>query len=147
MKTFQDWCIDTIVYILKNQKAYRGALKDQGYVYSIDAIVKHYASMYYCGVPNVAQKGKEHVNLWWDHMSQGRQKEMFKSVMMSRAARKIATEKDLTRERAQKKLHWEHIVPCAKVIKDLYELEDISEDSVRRCFAHNKLVHYHPTRA
>lgn len=140
MKTFQDWCIDVIVYFLKNKPTYRGTLKDQGYVYSIDAIVKHYASMYYCMLPDVAQEGKEHVNLWWNHMSQDRREVLFKSVMMSSAARKIATEKNLTVKRAKAELHWEHIVPCAKVIKDLYELEDISEDSVRRCFAHNKLV-------
>lgn len=140
MKTFQDWCIDTIVHILKNRKSYRGTLSDQGYVYAIDAIVKHYASMHYCKLPNVAKEGKEHVNLWWDHMSQDRREVMFKSVMMSSAARKIATEKNLTVKRAKEKLHWEHIVPCAKVIKALCGLEDISVDSVRRCFAHNKLV-------
>ena len=88
-KSFQDWCVNTLVHILSNRKNYGITTRDKGFRYAVDAIVKHYAGMYHCGDQSVTKEGRTCVNLWWDEMSSNRRELMLKSVIMSKKAREI----------------------------------------------------------
>ena len=48
-KTYQQWCIDTLVRILIERENYRMTHGDQRYKYVLKDIISHYASMYYMG--------------------------------------------------------------------------------------------------
>ena len=59
-KTYQQWCIDTLVRILIERGNCRITHGDQGYKYVLKAIISHYASMYYVGrvvTSNFKKKG------------------------------------------------------------------------------------------
>jgi hypothetical protein len=47
-KTYQDWCIDLLINILKKQDEYPCSLKEYGVKQVLKSIVTHYASIYYC---------------------------------------------------------------------------------------------------
>lgn len=139
--TFQDWCVNTLEYILKNRNDFAITTKDKGFRYTVDAIVKHYAGMYHCSDLAVSKKGRTCVNLWWDEMASNRRELMLKSVVLSKRAREVACQKPLlSADELKGKLHWEHIVPCAKVLEELCALEDVNIENVRQCFRHNRLI-------
>ena len=48
-KTYQQWCINTLVRILTNRDNYRITYGDQGFKCVLKVIISHYASMYYMG--------------------------------------------------------------------------------------------------
>ena len=140
-KSFQDWCVNTLVHILSNRKNYGITTRDKGFRYAVDAIVKHYAGMYHCSDQSVTKEGRTCVNLWWDEMSSNRRELMLKSVIMSKKAREIVHLNPLLRANELKGLlHWEHILPCAKVLDELCSLKEVGIESVQRCFRHNRLV-------
>lgn len=140
-KSFQDWCVNTLVHILSNRKNYGITTRDKGFRYAVDAIVKHYAGMYHCSDQTVTKEGRTCVNLWWDEMSSNRRELMLKSVIMSKKAREIVHLNPLLRANELKGLlHWEHILPCAKVLEELCSLKEVGIESVRHCFRHNRLV-------
>lgn len=114
--TFQDWCIDTLCAILKEKHRYRGSLVDQGYKYTLKAIVDHFASMYYCGAGKVSKrsKKKEHINLWWDHLSEDSRGKFFSPLLMSKEAFGYCTDPQKSVDELRGKgglLHLEHITP------------------------------------
>lgn len=47
LKTYQDWCIDTLLFIYQNRDKYDFTEKDKGYRYAINALLTNHASMYY----------------------------------------------------------------------------------------------------
>lgn len=119
-KTYQDWCVDTLLTILKSRARYRGHEQDQGYIYVIKAIINHYASMYYCGGQTRMMRNgdKEHLNLWWDHLNETNRKEFFSPLLMSKEALNIVNLKCSLKE-IKNKLHLEHITPCGYIYNRL----------------------------
>lgn len=144
LKSYQDWCVETIAGILQKICGYKGTLIDQGYRYSIDAILKHYASMYYCIDQDSRPQGKHHVNMWWNFCQRERRELMFAKLMMSTCAReKILEKRNEPTSSLKGLLQFEHITPCATVYEKLCELckgNQVTIASVRKCFRHNKLV-------
>lgn len=146
LKTFQDWCIDTLSAILNAKKDYRGSLADQGYKYTLKAIIDHYASMYYCGAGNVSPRSREreHINLWWDHLSERSRRKFFAPLLMSKEAAKIC----LDCERGVDEfggheglLRLEHITPKGYIYDKLQRLKrPTTPESVAKCFKYSKLV-------
>ena len=85
LKTYQDWCIDTLLFIYQNRDKYDFTEKDKGYRYAINALLTNHASMYY-HPSNKAQK--TYINLWWDHLNQSTISFFFQPLLMSFAAAK-----------------------------------------------------------
>lgn len=151
-KTYQQWCIDTLVRILSERKNYRITHEDQGYKYVIKAIISHYASMYYTGVKTFSRRKdghcRLHLNLWWDHLNRDNARYFFTPIIVSKNAHAIytnflnrTTEGFLKeRERLKKELHLEHITPTEYIYDKLEKLSEICESSVKRCFDQNKLI-------
>ena len=145
LKTFQDWCIDTLYMILKEKARYSGSLDDQGYKYTLKAIVDHYASMYYCGRGAVSRRNgeKEHINLWWDHLNNGTRVQFFSPLLMSSAAADYCLNpfRNIREFGGQGgKLHLEHITPKGYVYNKLQRLSEVTREAIAGCFKHCKLV-------
>ena len=145
LKTFQDWCIDTLYMILKEKKHYRGSLDDQGYKYTLKAIVDHYASMYYCGRGMVSHRNrkKEHINLWWDHLNNNTRGRFFSQLLMSTTAASHCLNPNCNIDEfggQGGKLHLEHITPKGYVYNKLQRLEGLTREAIAGCFKHCKLV-------
>ena len=145
LKTFQDWCIDTLYMILKAKKNYRGSLDDQGYKYTLKAIVDHYASMYYCGRGMVSRRNrkKEHINLWWDHLNNNTRRQFFSQLLMSTTAASYCLNHNCNIDEfggQGGKLHLEHITPKGYVYNKLQRLEELTREAIAGCFKHCKLV-------
>ncbi len=143
MKTYQDWCIDFLYSMLKKQHSYCGSVKDQGYIYTIKSIITHYASMYYVGPDKkiMRNKGKEHLNLWWDHLSAKSEAVFYEPLLKSENAQ-IALEDsrgDIDKQKA--KLHLEHISPGAYIYERLCRKQSVIEkELIRRELKYNRLV-------
>ncbi len=145
MKTYQDWCIDTLYVILKTKKHYRGSLCDQGYKYTLKAIVDHFASMYYCGRGEVSirNRAKEHMNLWWDHLSNHTRERFFSRILMSKKASEYCLDLNCDIEGFGGlcgELHLEHITPKGYIYNKLQRLRNVSREAVADCFKHCKMV-------
>ena len=145
LKSFQDWCVDTLCSILVAKKDYRGSLEDQGYKYVLKAIVDHFASMYYCGAGNVStiNKKKEHINLWWDHLNERTRSSFFTSLLMSENAAQYcldANRRHQTFGGHGGLLHLEHITPKGYIYEKLQCLENPTRETVAECFKHAKMV-------
>ena len=154
-KTFQQWCIDTIVHILQEKNKYHLVHGDQGYKYVLKAIISHYASMYYTGVKTISRRRdgscRLHLNLWWDHLNSDNARYFFTPLIVSKNAHAIyanflnCTMEGFSkeRERLKKELHLEHITPTEYIYDKLENLSRICEScelGVKRCFDQNKLV-------
>ena len=153
-KTYQQWCIDTLVRILGERENYRITHGDQGYKYVLKAIISHYASMYYVGKGGASKRRnglcRNHLNLWWDHLNKKNAHYFFTSLIMSKEARKIYveflktadTEKSFSnrKDELKRKLHIEHITPTGYIYDKLENLSAITELEVRRAFAQNKVI-------
>ena len=142
---FQNWCIDTLHMILANKSRYRGSLADQGYKYTLKAIVDHYASMYYCGRGNVSlrNRDKEHLNLWWDHLNNATRSRFFSPLLMSVRAAEYCLDPNLSVDKFGGQdglLHLEHITPKGYVYNKLQGMVRPSREEVAACFTHCKLV-------
>lgn len=143
LKTFQDWCIDTLSLVLGEKGNYRGSLDDQGYKYTLKAIVDHYASMYYCGQGVSRNSTKEHINLWWDHLNKRTRKRFFSPLLMSVAAAEycLNPNRNIADFGGQGgKLHLEHITPKGYVYSKLQHLNNPTREAISGCFRHCKLV-------
>lgn len=150
--TYQDWCVDTIVFILNERRKYQMTHGDQGYKYVLKAIISHYASMYYTGVKIVSKRknGRDrlHLNLWWDHLNQDNARYFFTPLIVSKDAYATYTKSlDSTtngfsskKEELKKRLHLEHITPTEYIYKKLENLPEVSVLNVKRCFAQSKLI-------
>ena len=143
--SFQDWCIDTLCRILANKSRYRGSLADQGYKYTLKAIVDHFASMYYCGRGNASQRNedKEHINLWWDHLNNATRSRFFSPLLMSVRAADCCLDPNLSVDKFGGQsglLHLEHITPKGYIYNKLQGLSRPSREEVASCFTHCKLV-------
>ena len=151
-KTYQQWCIDTLVRILDERDNYRIAHGDQWYKYVLKAIISHYASMYYVGggVTSRRKNGlcRNHLNIWWDHLNDKNAHYFFASLIMSSAAHTIYnkflknTTGSFTERRKELKyaLHIEHITPTEYIYDKLEKLSVINESEVERSFAQNKVI-------
>ena len=145
LKTFQDWCIDTLCMILNKKEHYRGSMDDQGYKYTLKAIVDHYASMYYCGSGMVSHRNrrKEHINLWWDHLNNKTRRKFFSQLLMSVDAAKYCLDPNQSIDEfggQGGKLHLEHITPKGYVYNKLQRLKAPTREAIAGCFKHCKLV-------
>lgn len=144
LKTFQQWCIDTLCMILQAKKQYRGNLSDQGYIYTIRSIVDHYASMYYCGQRKTLcrNKEKEHINLWWDHLNRSNREAFFAPLLMSKNAFHILASTKNNKKLGEQNglLRLEHITPKSYVCRKLLQLKPITYKKIVACFKHCKLV-------
>ena len=144
-KTFQEWCIDTLCMILKEKEHYRGSLCDQGYKYTLKAIIDHFASMYYCGRGKVSSrnKAKEHMNLWWDHLNTSTRERFFSRLLMSKDAAGYCLNPNWNIDEfggRDGKLHLEHITPKGYIYDKLQRLKNVSREAVAGCFKHCKMV-------
>ena len=151
-KTYQQWCIDTLVRILGERENYRITHDDQGYKYVLKAIISHYASMYYVvdGVTSKRKNGlcRNHLNLWWDHLNEDNAHYIFAPLIMSSSAYTIYNEflhkttGSFTERRKELKctLHIEHITPTEYIYDKLETLSVINESEVKRSFAQNKVI-------
>lgn len=115
LKTYQDWCIDTLLFIYQNRPYYDFTGKDKGYRYAVNALLTNHASMYYCAGYS---SEKKYVNLWWDHLNQSTAFFFFRPLLMSASAAKYLEENiyheghgKLDKEAIKKTLHFEHITP------------------------------------
>ncbi len=145
LKTYQEWCIDTLYLLLKNKTDYDGDLRDQGYIYTIKSIINHYASMRRCTAEYKKAHPrckKEHVNLWWDHFSQSNHVEFFSTLMRSDSAEELLkNESDADKLRAG--LHIEHITPCGFIYKRLCKLaeqEEVRREQIEKELKYDHLV-------
>ena len=151
-KTYQQWCIDTLVRILGERENYRITHGDQGYKYVVKAIISHYASMYYVdgGVALKRKNGlfRNHLNLWWDHLNKDNAHYFFNSLIMSKEAHKTyneflgPTEKSFSKrkDKLKRELHIEHITPTEYIYDKLENLQKISEPAVKSAFEQNKII-------
>lgn len=144
-KSFQDWCIDTLFLTLKSFDGYQGDLHDQGYIYSLKSLVNHYASMRRC-TPEYKKAHprckKDHVNLWWDHLSESNRKDFFASLMRSDSANELL-DGNLSTDDMRKQLHLEHITPCGFIYDRLCELakrEGLSREKIAEELKYDHLV-------
>lgn len=153
-KTYQQWCIDTLVRILSEREDYRITHGDQGYKYVLKAIISHYASMYYVaeGVVPKRKNGlcRNHLNLWWDHLNDKNKHYFFNSLIASKSAYNIyqdfvsanfTTDSFSSRKGSLKhQLHIEHITPTEYIYDKIENLLEIRELAVEKCFEQNKIV-------
>ena len=151
-KTYQQWCIDTLVHILTDRENYRITYGDQGFKYVLKVIISHYASMYYVGegVTSKRKNGlcRNHLNIWWDHLNDKNAHYFFSTLIMSSAAHTIYNEVlNMTtgsfterRKKLKCKLHIEHITPTEYIYDKLEKLSAINESEVKRSFAQNKVI-------
>ena len=143
-KTYQDWCIDLLVNILKKQDEYYCSLKEYGVKQVLKSIVTHYASIYYCADKSLSIKGCETINIWWTHLNKNRWGKVFSRLLMSCKARKEILEIQRNRKYdvAKKKIHLEHIVPVAQTCDKLMRLkkDEITEDAIKALLKHNKVI-------
>lgn len=123
LKTYQDWCIDTLLFIYQNRDKYDFTEKDKGYRYAINALLTNHASMYY-HPSNKAQK--TYINLWWDHLNQSTISFFFQPLLMSFAAAKYLEEQTyitesgkLDKDAIKQRLHFEHITPNGVIIDEI----------------------------
>lgn len=122
-KTYQDWCIDTLLFIFQNRRYYDFTEKDKGYRYAVNAILTNHASMYY--FPNCKAQ-KNYINLWWDHLNQSNVGHFFEPLLMSRSASRIIMGSDsqdsyirVNKGEVKDKLHFEHITPNGVIIEQI----------------------------
>lgn len=151
-KTYQQWCIDTLVRILGERENYRITHGDQGYKYVLKAIISHYASMYYVGKDGASKRRnglcRNHLNLWWDHLNKKNAHYFFTSLIMSKEAHKTyneflrPAEKSFSERKCELKckLHIEHITPTEYIYDKLGNLEKISEPAVKSALEQNKII-------
>jgi hypothetical protein len=143
-KTYQDWCVDLLINILKKQDEYPCSLKEYGVKQVLKSIVTHYASIYYCEDKSLPIKGCETINIWWTHLNKNRWGDVFSRLLMSCKARKEILEIQRNRkyDLAKKKIHLEHIVPVAQTCDKLMRLkkDEITEDAIKALLKHNKVI-------
>ncbi|MBR2355651.1 MAG: hypothetical protein IKA69_04680 [Kiritimatiellae bacterium] len=153
-KTYQQWCIDTLVRILSERENYRITHGDQGYKYVLKAIISHYASMYYVdgGAAPKRKNGlcRSHLNIWWDHLNDKNKHYFFNSLIASKSAYDIyqdfvnanfATDSFSRRKGSLKhQLHIEHITPTGYIYDKFENLSEITESEVNRLFEQNKVI-------
>lgn len=143
LRTYQDWCIDTLYFLLKRQGEYRGSVRDQGYIYVIKSIITHYASMYYVGRNKklMRNKDKEHLNLWWDHLNCTNKNCFYTPLLRSESAQKELNEHSEDIKEQKKGLRLEHITPGGYIYRRLCAKRDaITKDIIREELKYNKLV-------
>lgn len=123
LKTYQDWCIDTLLFIYQNRPLYDFTGKDKGYRYAVNALLTNHASMYYCADYN---SEKKYINLWWDHLNQSTASFFFRPLLMSASAAKYVDENiyqkghgKLDKDAIKKSLHFEHITPNGVIIDEI----------------------------
>lgn len=151
-KTYQQWCIDTLVRILGERENYRITHGDQGYKYVLKAIISHYASMYYVGKDGASKRRnglcRNYLNLWWDHLNKKNAHYFFTSLIMSKEAHKTyneflrPAEKSFSERKCELKckLHIEHITPTEYIYDKLGNLEKISEPAVKSALEQNRII-------
>ena len=147
-KTYQQWCIDTLVHILGERENYRITHRDHGYKYVIKAIISHYASMYYVASKRMKGCRRNHLNLWWDHLNKDNAHYFFNSLIMSKEAHKTyneflrSTEKSFSKRKDELKceLHIEHITPTEYIYDKFENIQKISETAVKSAFEQNKII-------
>lgn len=150
--TYQDWCVDTVVFILNEVCKYKMTHGDQGYKYVLKAIISHYASMYSTDVKTISKRKngrtRLHLNLWWDHLNKDNARYFFTPLIVSKdayiiyakflenATKGFSSQKD----KLKKQLHLEHITPAEYIYQKLGNLSKVCALNVKGCFAQNKLI-------
>lgn len=137
MKTYQDWCVETIKVILGMKDLDEGQF---GYKMIVKDIIRHYPEVF------IVDGQQEH--FWTKAISQGglacfRQSYM-ESFIMSQEAYAIVIKGSVDEIRSN--LYQEHITPVQYIFDKLEELrkgDAISLKSIRACMAQNKLVLLH----
>lgn len=146
-KTYQDWCIDTLLFIYQNRDNYNFTEKDKGYRYAINALLTNHASMYY-RPSDKAQK--TYINLWWDHLNQSTLPFFFQPLLMSSAAAKYLEERTyvtesgkLDKDAMKQRLHFEHITPNGVIIDEIERSRKVpppERDFICSVLKYHKLV-------
>lgn len=136
MKSYQDWCVETIRSILKKKNCYFGRLDGYEYKVIIKYIIRHY--------PEVFMVGDKNIHLWTKRVSQQAlacfRESLIQSFIMSERAYKIAKEGDISE--VNKNLYQEHITPVQYVFNRLKAIpkDRLDSDAVKSCMKDNKLV-------
>lgn len=144
MKTYQDWCVDILVTIVKKCDALKLPLEGAGIKSVMKNIIANYASCHYCENVDLMVKECRYLNIWWSVLNEKRWNAIFSKIVMSCKAREIIS--DIKQKGdfkgAQSKLHFEHITPGETIYKAITQLrgKDISKDAVSNLLKHNKLV-------
>lgn len=142
-KTYQDWCVDVLVGILKRQNEYICGLNEPGVKNAIKSLITHYASHHYCGNEKFRVKGYTHLNVWWNILNRVRWEYVFSKLLLScKAKEKIEQiHAEGSYKRAKKHIHFEHITPGEQIFELLVGLKnDVSRESVQECLKYNKLI-------
>ena len=137
MKTYQDWCVETIKVILGMKDLDEGQF---GYKMIVKDIIRHYPEVF------IVDGQQEH--FWTKAISQGgldcfRQSYM-ESFIMSQEAYAIVIKGSVDEIRSN--LYQEHITPVQYIFEKLKKLRDndkIDSQSIRTCMIQNKLVLLH----
>lgn len=143
-KTYQDWCVDILVTIVKKCDALKLSLEGAGIKSAMKNIIANYASCHYCENVKLRVKKCSYLNIWWSILNEKRWDAIFSKMVMSCTAREIILDimKKGDFKDAKSKLHFEHIAPGEAIYKAISQLrgKDISKDMVCNLLKHNKLV-------
>ena len=143
-KTYQDWCIEILIQILKKKDSYACSLNDSCVKSVMKNIIAHYASHYYCENEKLRIKGSPYLNIWWSILKAKRWDYVFKSLLLSSEAKKeiLKIKQNGNYDEAIDTLHLEHITPGNQIYKDLINLsfDEVNEDLVRKSLIHNRIV-------
>lgn len=143
-RTYQDWCIDILLTIVKKCDALKLPLEGAGIKSVMKNIIANYASCHYCDSAKLRVKKCSYLNVWWSILNEKRWNAIFSKMVMSCKAREIISDikKKGDFKGAKSKLHFEHITPGETIYKALIQLKakDISKDAICNLLKHNKLV-------
>lgn len=144
IKTYQDWCVDILVTIVKKCDALKLPLEGAGIKSAMKNIIANYASCHYCENVKLRVKKCSYLNIWWSILNEKRWDAIFSKMVMSCTAREIILDikKKSDFKDAKSKLHFEHITPGETIYKAISQLrgKDISKNAVCNLLKHNKLV-------
>ena len=123
-KTYQDWCIEILIQILKKKDSYACSLNDSCVKSVMKNIIAHYASHYYCENEKLRIKGSPYLNIWWSILKAKRWDYVFKSLLLSSEAKKeiLKIKQNGNYDEAIDTLHLEHITPGNQIYKDLINI-------------------------
>ena len=143
-KTYQDWCIQILLQILKAKDSYGCSLKDSCVKSVMKNIIAHYASYYYCKNKELCIKGSSYLNIWWSILNAKRWDKVLGTLLLSSEAKKeiLKIKQNGNYDEAIDTLHLEHITPGNQIYKDLINIsfDELNEDLVRKSLMHNRIV-------